>query len=263
MPVQFSNHLDLQGVNRIQNLPAPAASNDAVRKQDLDSAIEGLASKDSCRVATQGNLNLASPGANIDGIAMAAGDRVLVKAQTAPPENGIYIWNGAAAAATRSLDANVSDELEQAITSVEEGTDAGVTFRQTSVNFVLNTGAVSWVGFGLGVPAASTGTPGIAALATQAEVDAGAATNKIVTPQTLANSANRKQKAVATIGDGSATQFDITHNFNTRDVTIAAYYATTPWATFIPDSSRPDANTARLNFSVAPAANSVRVVVMS
>lgn len=262
MAIKFSNHLDLENTNRIQNLPAPQSASDAVRKQDLDSAVEGLSWKDSCRVATQGNLNLASPGATIDGITMATGDRLLTRSQAVAAENGIYIWNGAAVAVTRSLDANTSGELEQATVTVEEGTDAGTTWRQTSVDFVLETGPVAWVAFGTGAPAASTSTAGVAALATQSEVDAGVVANKIVTPSTLAGAASRKLKGATTIGDGSATQFDLTHNFSTRDVEISVYRNASPWDTVIADVSRPDANTARVNFSVAPAANAYRVVVL-
>ena len=136
--------LDFGGVARIRNLPAPVNPDEPVRQQDLNSAVEGLAWKDSCRVASQANVNLSSPGASIDGITLTVGDRILVKAQTVGSENGLYIWNGAAVAMTRSLDASTSNELEQAVTTVEEGTSAGTSWRQSVVNFVLDTGSVTW-----------------------------------------------------------------------------------------------------------------------
>ena len=74
--------LDFGGVARIRNLPAPVNPDEPVRQQDLNSAVEGLAWKDSCRVASQANVNLSSPGASIDGITLSVGDRVLIKAQT-------------------------------------------------------------------------------------------------------------------------------------------------------------------------------------
>ncbi len=114
--------LDFGGVARVRNLPSPVNADEPARLADLNSAVEGLAWKDSSRVASQTNLNLSSPGASIDGVTMTVGDRVLVKAQTLGAENGIYIWNGAAIAMTRALDANTAAELEQAITTVEEGT---------------------------------------------------------------------------------------------------------------------------------------------
>lgn len=69
--------------------------------------------KASCRVATTGNINLSSPGATIDGVTMASGDRVLVRAQSTGSQNGIYQWNGAASAMTRTTDAdNLTDAGE-------------------------------------------------------------------------------------------------------------------------------------------------------
>jgi phage-related tail fiber protein len=94
-----------------------------VTKQQLDAVSSGLDVKASVHVASTGNLTLAAPGANIDGVAMVAGDRVLLKNQTAPAENGIYVWNGAAVAMTRAADADASAEVTAGMfTFVEEGT---------------------------------------------------------------------------------------------------------------------------------------------
>lgn len=256
------NSLDFNGSARALNLPAPLTPTEPVRLQDLNSAVEGLGWKDSARVGTQGNLSLSAPGATVDGVAMAGGDRVLVRNQTAPAENGIYVWNGASVALTRALDASTSDELEQAVLTIEEGTDAGLTFRQTQVNFVLGTGSVLFTSFGNSAPAASSSTPGIAALATQSEVDAGLVANKIITPALLAAWVNRKLKFSATIGDGTATQYDVVHNLGTRDVMVEVYQNASPWGTILVDAARFDANTARINFAVAPAVNAYRVVVL-
>src|SRR5574343_172458 len=212
MSTAINTSLDFGSAARILNLPAPASANEPARLADLSAAIEGLAHKDNVRVATQGNLNLASPGASIDGITLASGDRVLVRNQTTAAENGIYYWSGAAVAMTRAADASTSDELENAIVPVDEGTDAGRVFRQTAVNFVLGTGAVAFVAFGTVAPAASTTTPGIVELADQTEVDAGTDTSRVITPATLAGSSLRTRRKSQDIGDGTATQFDITHN---------------------------------------------------
>ena len=96
MAYDIQTSLDFGNGRKILNLPDPTGPQDAATKAYVDSAVEGLAWKDSVRVATVGNINLAAPGAAIDGIAMAANDRVLVRSQTAPAENGIYVWTGAA-----------------------------------------------------------------------------------------------------------------------------------------------------------------------
>ena len=258
----IGNSLDFNNASRILNLPAPASNNEPARLADLNSAIEGLAFKDSSRVSTQSNLNIASPGASIDGITMASGDRVLVRAQTAQAENGIYIWNGAATPMTRALDASTSAELEQAVTTVEEGTSAGASYRQTSVNFTIDSGAVAWTAFGTAAGAASETTSGIAELATQAEVDAGTDDLRIVTPLKLMNFASRVRKYATTFGDGSSTSYTITHNLNTKNVIVRVYYTGGTFDEIECDVLHATANTVTLVFLTAPTSNQFTVVVI-
>jgi hypothetical protein len=262
MAKSVHSNLDFLGSTRIINLPSPTASGDAAPKSYVDSAIEGLAWKDSCRVATQGNISIASPGATIDGVTMALNDRVLVKAQTTGSENGIYVWNGAAVPLTRAFDAVTANDLEQAVVTVEEGTSAGSSFRQTLVNFVIGTGAPNFVSFGASVGAASTTSSGIVRLATQAEVDAGTDATIAVTPATLAATTQRPRKFSAVFGDGSSTQYDIAHNFGTNDVVVEVYRSTTPFDSVLCDVGRPTTNSVRLNFAVAPTSNQFRCVVV-
>lgn len=261
MTLVLSNQ-DYNASSRIINLPAPVGATEPVRLQDLNSAVEGLAWKDSCRVAASANINIASPGASIDGIALVSGDRVLLLAQTAPAENGIYNWNGSAVGMTRSLDASTSDELEAATVNVEEGTtNSGTTYRQTSVNFVLGTGAVNWVTFGTAAPVSSTTIAGVIRTATQPEVDAGTVTNAAVTPATLTNFVNRIRKFAVAIGDGTATTFTVTHNLNSLDVVVNVYRAT-GGADVIVDTARTGVNTVQVTFATAPASAAHRVVVV-
>lgn len=193
---------------------------------------------------------------------MATGDRVLVGAQTTASDNGIYVWNGAATVMARALDASTALELEQAVTTIEEGTNAGSSYRQTAVNFTLGSAAVAWTTFGTGATAASTGTSGIAALATQSEVDAGSVTNKIVTPATLATWTGRLRKTVQTIGDGSATQFTVTHNLNSLAVQVEVYRNSGSADTVLCDIERTGANAVRLTFASAPTASQFVCVVI-
>ena len=113
---------------KITGLADPSAATDAATRGYVDSVAQGLDVKASCLVATTADITLASPGAvTIDGIYSAtdftAGTtRILVKDQSAPAENGIYIWQGPSSAMTRSADANTWDELVGAFTFVERGT---------------------------------------------------------------------------------------------------------------------------------------------
>lgn len=252
---------DYGGVSRQMNLPAPASAAEPATKGYVDSAVEGLAWKDSVRVRAPANVNLAAPGANLDGIAMAANDRFLAPAQTAPAENGIYIWNGAAVPATRALDANTAAELEQAVVTVEEGTSADATFRQTAINFALGADPIAFDAFGTAAAPASEASAGIAEIATQAEADAGADDARIITPLKLANWSGRARRAAGLIGDGAALVFPLDHNLGTRDVTVSVYRNSGVFDDATCGVERTTINRVTLTFSAAPAANSLRVVV--
>jgi hypothetical protein len=262
MARKFFTDLDLQSVSKVINVPTPTAAGDAVPKSYVDSAVEGLAWKDSARVGTQSNINLASPGATIDGITMASQDRVLVRNQSTQSQNGIYVWNGASTALTRSLDASTFAELEQAIITVEEGTDAGTTWRQTQINGTIDVSNVIFTSFAAAAPAASETTAGIAELATQAEVDAGTDDLRIVTPLKLATWSGRLRKVSTSVGDGSATSYVVTHNLNTRDVIIRVFPNSGEYDDVEVDVQRTSTTTATLVFATAPASNAYRVVVL-
>ena len=261
MAKKIFTDFDFQSVSKVINLPSPSSSGDAASKSYVDSLVEGLAWKDSCRVATQANLNLASPGATIDGITMASQDRVLVRSQSTTSENGIYVWNGASTAMTRSLDASTFAELEQAVTTVEEGTSAAVTYRQDQINGTIGSSSSSWVAFGTSAPAASESTAGIAELATQAETDAGTDDLRIVTPLKLATWSGRIKKYSVSIGDGSATSYTVTHNLASRDVHVTIYNAST-YDEVLTDVTHSTTNTLTIVFATAPASDAYRVVVV-
>lgn len=252
---------DFQSVSKVINLPAPSESGDGVPKSYVDSLVEGLAWKDSVRVSTQANLNLSNPGATIDGITMASQDRVLVRSQTTASQNGIYIWNGAAVAMTRSLDATTFAELEQAVTTVEEGTSAATTWRQDQINGTIDSSTISWVAFGTSAPSASESTAGIAELATQAETDAGTDDARIITPLKLATWSGRIKKFSVSVGDGSATSYTVTHNLASRDVHVTVYNASN-YEEVITDVAHTTTNTLTIIFATAPSSNAYRVVVI-
>ncbi|UZE19183.1 phage tail protein [Pseudomonas sp. B21-054] len=84
--------------------------------------------KQSVRVATTANIVLSGAQA-IDGIAVIAGNRVLVKSQTLAKDNGIYV--AANDAWVRAKDADASAEVTSGlVVSVEEGTTLANTIWQ-------------------------------------------------------------------------------------------------------------------------------------
>lgn len=259
----FLVDIDMSGVARVINLPAPSASTDAATKGYVDALVEGLQWKANVRAASTANVNTASPGASMDSVLLSVGDRVLLKNQTALAENGIYVWNGAAVALTRAADASTGAELVNAITTVSEGTaNADTAWRQDAIGITLGSTAISWVAFGSVSPAASETTAGIAEIATQAEVDAGTDDLRIVTPLKLKTWASAPKRNQSSVGDGSATQFTLTHNLGTRDVLVAVYQSGSPWADVMCDVERPTVNSVLVRFSAAPTAGQYRVVIL-
>ena len=262
MAKQILVDLDFNSVSRLLNLLPAVQTHEPVTLGQLNAAVEGLNWKDSVRVASTGNITLTGPGATIDGVTLAAGDRVLVKNQTTTSQNGIYIWNGAAVAMTRATDANTFPELESAIAIVEEGTaNAGTSWRQTQTNGTIDTSAVTFTAFLAGSPAASETTSGIAEIATQVEVDAGTDDARIVTPLKLKNSKWFAASKVFTIGDGSATSFNCDHNLNTRNVQVEVFRNSGNYDSVLTDVTRPTVNRVTVGFAAAPTANAFIAVV--
>lgn len=69
-------------------------------------------------------------------------------------------------------------------------------------------------------------------------------------------------KFVDAIGNGSATQVDVTHNLGSRDVTVAVRQTASPYAEVECDVSFLSTTAVRLNFAVAPATDEYTVTVI-
>lgn len=212
--------LDFESSSRILNLLPAASSGEPATYGQLQSAIEGLKSKDPVRVRTASNINLAAPGASLDGVTMASGDRFLAGAQTAGAENGVYVWNGAATPATRALDASTAAEVTGILVPVLEGTSANKTYRQTATGITLGTTALVFIEFGVTLPTASDTAAGIVELATTAETTTGTDATRAVTPASLAGSVHARKSFDANFGDGTSTSYVITHNLGSKDVLV-------------------------------------------
>jgi hypothetical protein len=254
--------LDFGSLARILNLLDPTLAQHPATKAYVDSAVEGLSWKDSVRVSAPANVNLAAPGATIDGVTMAANDRFLAGNQTTGSQNGIYIFNGSGTPATRAPDMSTAAEVEQAVVTVEEGTSAGSTLRQTQVNVTLDTTTLIFTSFGTSAPAATETAAGIAELATQAETDTGTDDLRIITPLKLKNSKLFNQTKVFIIGDGSATSFNCDHNLNTRNVVVTVFRNSGNFDDVEVDKQRPTVNRVTIvTAPTVPAASGFVVVV--
>lgn len=142
---------------KITGLADPTNDQDAATKYYVDTVAQGLDVKASVLAATTANITL-SGAQTIDGVSVVAGDRVLVKNQTAQADNGIYV--AASGAWARSADANTWDELVSAYTFVEQGTANADTGYVCTINKggTLGTTPITWSQFsGAGTYLAGTG----------------------------------------------------------------------------------------------------------
>ena len=149
--------LTLGGLTSIALTQDPVSALQAATKQYVDNVAQGLDVKASCIAATTANISL-SGAQTIDGVSVVAGDRVLVKDQTAPEENGIYV--AANSTWSRSADANTWDELRSAFTFIEQGTLYADTGWVCTIDAggTLGVTAVTWSQFsGVGTYTAGTG----------------------------------------------------------------------------------------------------------
>lgn len=136
----------------------PAADLHAVPRQ----WVEARASKTSCRVATASALTVTATsstltnagtfaGLVIDGLSLSVGDRVLVKDQAAPAQNGIYSVTNAGSVSvawvlTRATDADTWNDLVGAYTTIEQGASFNDSMWMCEVarGGTLGTTAVTW-----------------------------------------------------------------------------------------------------------------------
>ena len=70
------------------------------------------------------------------------------------------------------------------------------------------------------------------------------------------------RKYAASIGDGSATSYTVTHNLGTKDVTVHVYDNSSPYAQVETDVEHSGNDTVAINFASAPTSNQYRVVIV-
>ena len=141
----------------------PSGSTDIANKSYVDTVAQGLDTKASVVAGTTVNITL-SGTQTIDGIALIAGDRVLVKNQTASADNGLYLC--AAGVWTRTTDMDTWAEVPGAYVFVETGTTLADTGWVCTSNAggTIGVTAITWAQFsgaGSGVSSITFGSTGL------------------------------------------------------------------------------------------------------
>lgn len=256
---KFLTGIDLNN-QKITSLGDPTGNTDAANKQYVDNVARGLYWKQPVRAASTANVSVTSPGASIDGVTLTSGDRVLLKAQTAGAENGIYVWTGAATALTRAVDADNGTELNPgtAVTITEGTVNGDKVFMIISDGAVtIGTTATTWGQFGGGI----TYTAGNGINVAGTVITAVATTGITVTGSGIGIDASVvTRKYAASVGNGSLTSIAVNHALGSRDVMVQVYDNAT-YDTVECDVVRTDTNNVTLTFASAPAASAYRCVV--
>ena len=161
-------------------------------------------------------------------------------------------------------------------TGVESFTDNGVVYGNATSALdvtaagtehqVLRAGSGGVPAFGavdLSQTAATTNSLLISRGGTNASTEATARTNLAAggTQGAGVSTPALARKVIKTVGNGVDTSFTLVHSFNTREVMIQVFDASS-YDTVIADTVRTDANTVTISFSVAPSSNAFTVVVI-
>lgn len=254
------NGLDLNS-KQINNLADPSAGGDAANKQYVDAVAAGRDWKESARVASTANVTLSGPGATINGVTMAANDRVLLKNQTASAENGIWVWNGAASAMTRATDAANGTQLNPGATiAVTEGTvdpdtrwtlttDGAITVGTTSQTWSKDAGGAAGKAAGAGLTEDASNYNIGQGTGISVTADAVAIDTAVVA---------RKFSASCVVTTNPQT---FTHNLGTKDVSVTVRRNSDD-VHVEADVVSTDVNNVTVNFGGAPTAAQYRVTVI-
>ena len=253
---------------KITNLLAGTSANDAVNKSQLDAVAAianasavGIAIKAPVKAAATTNITL-SGTQTVDGVALVAGDRVLVAGQSAAAGNGIYIV--ASGAWSRSTDADESTELAPGtLVVVTAGTANGDSLWGVISDSAITIGTTvqTWAR----IIAGSSGTfsiagNGLTSSGSTVSVQAG---NGIIADgsSTRVDPAVVVRKYSVTL-PASGTTATVTHSLNTEDVQVQVRDVATKDLIFV-GITVTGVNTVSIDFGAAVTASQWRVTIFA
>lgn len=122
----------------------PTLPDELVDLRYVTALAQGFTFKEAVRVATTANITL-SGAQTIDGVSVVAGDRVLVKNQSNPIQNGIY--EAASAGWTRTTDFDQDAEVFQgaAMLVLNGSTQVATQWAQNAVDPIVGTDPITFI----------------------------------------------------------------------------------------------------------------------
>lgn len=227
---------------KITGLADGTVATDAATYGQLQSIANGTDWKASVRALAIGNITL-SGLQTIDGITVAANDRVAVTGQSTASTNGIYLAQSGAW--TRALDADGNTEVTPGMAFfVEEGTTYADSQWRLTTNGAIVVGTTALAFGQIGAGTSYTNGTGLALVGNVFSID----TAVVV------------RKYAANIGDNSATSITVTHGLGTLDTQIQVVEVSSG-QTVECDITRGSTTQCTLGFAVAPTSNQYRVLV--
>lgn len=250
------------------NVADPVNDTDGANKRYVDTRIAGLPWKEEVVAATTANVTLSGGAPNtLDGVTLAANDRILVKNQSTASQNGLYIvqtlGTGSNGTWVRSSDADADAELRGLAVFVTGGTaNGGIRYVATNTGtIVVGTTAINFAVFDAAT--SYTAGNGLQLSTNEFSVKLPANSGLVVDGTGLyINTSTVVRKFAQTFGDGSATTYTFTHNLGTLDCNIQVYEVATG-DTVITDVRRTSTTQATVTVAVAPASNTLRVVIQA
>jgi hypothetical protein len=281
---------------KLTGLADPTSAQDAATKNYVDAVSAGFNVQASVRVATTAAITL-SGTQTIDGVAVVAGDRVLVKngsttnAGTSSIDNGIYVvaagaWSRATDQSQGSAGGSNGIQLGDFV-FIESGTATGASawIVTTSGTITLGTTPITWAQVGsattytgttnrttvsgnvIDISSSYVGQTSITTVGTIGTGVWNGTAVDIAHGGTGATTAAAARTALGAVGKfaatlaTSATSYAVSHNLGTTDVSVSIKEVATS-ALAEADVVVTDANTVTISFASAPAANAFRVTVI-
>lgn len=247
------------GSNRLTQVADPVNASDAASKGYVDQIIETGSNKGDARSASSTNINLASPGASIGGVSMAADELTLLVGQTAAAENGLYLYKGPVTPLTRATNSDTSAEIRPGMSIfISEGDNAAKRYELTTpLPIILGTKPLTFVQTG-GGSGAYVGGDGLTLAGNTFAVGAGTGISVGVDAVAI-DTAIVPRKMSQSIGNGSLNPITVTHNLNNLGATVNVVRVADGVEGFCGITKT--ANTVVLSFATIPTTNQYQVSI--